>query len=163
MVLCSLVLNLCLQRVCLVVQRSYCQQISAGIHHTLHLNQSIFSLFILSNGLSHSFHILFITTEALKILHWRKKFQFKIFRHLMSHFCIKKAQQELLRVCTTNIRLTLEYYANLSHFNSVLFPLRLNKPEDKIRCRSHIVMLHRDLVQSLASWVCCRQETQDVG
>jgi hypothetical protein len=67
-------------------------------------------------------------------------------RQLMSHFCITKAQQELSRVYTTNLQLTIEYYADLSHFNSVLFPLRLNKPEDKIGCRNHILMLHRYLV-----------------
>jgi len=64
----------------------------------------------------------------------------------MSHFCITKAQQELSRVYATNLKLTLEYYSYLSHFNSVLFPLRLNKTEDKMRCRNHILMLHRDLV-----------------
>jgi len=64
----------------------------------------------------------------------------------MSHICITKAQQELSRFYTTNLKLTLEYYAARSHFNSVLFPLRVNKPEDKIICRNHILMLHRDLV-----------------
>jgi hypothetical protein len=64
MVLCLLVLEFCVQHACIVVQRSHYEQISAEIHHTLHLNQSIFSLFILSNGLSQSFHILFITAEV---------------------------------------------------------------------------------------------------
>lgn len=64
----------------------------------------------------------------------------------MSHFCITKEQQVLSCIYTTNLKLSFEYYADLSHFSSVLFPLRLNKPEDKIGCRNHIIMLHRDLV-----------------
>jgi hypothetical protein len=64
MVLCPLVLDLCVQRVCLAAQRSYRKQTSIGILRTLHLTQPIFSLFILTNGLSQSFHILFITAET---------------------------------------------------------------------------------------------------
>jgi hypothetical protein len=95
-----------------------------------------------------------------------RKFRFKTLRHLMIHFW--------------NINSNCNFHASsiwfltkfliihgVFHFSiSCLFVLRRNETGDKIRRRSHSgpeSNVAQGFGRDPAGWVCCQQETQDVG